>query len=422
MRVRGPDPHRARTAPARAYPTPSCGMAARVRAWLVVASLCFAGPTLAQSPTATTPIDWNTTARLLAGMKVDGDGRTGALAARASLREHQGAMNEVWQAFANRRLAPMRRFAQTELSPLPAAKGPVYYPFSGPDALHALALFPDAREFLLTGLEPSGRLPDLEPMDEPTLRASLALLRRSISSVLSWSFFRTNDMKVDLRRNRLEGVAPILLAFTARYGFEVTALEPFVLGSGSPVGAAPVTGQAAGTGMAASSTGSGMTPTEAAHAVPSPLAGLRLRFRLPGETAERSIAYVPTDLSNAGLDARPEYIQWVKAARPAATMLKSASYLLHRGSFSRVRGLILEQTALVVQDDSGIPWQHFATDRWTPHLYGHYTHPIKLFANRAQADLRSAYAKASPSPLPFAYGYNFQDGGNNLQRFTRQDR
>jgi hypothetical protein len=363
-------------------------------------------PVAAQSGagTGTAPetgtIAWNTTARLLAGLKVDGDARTIALAARPSLREHQAAMNEVWQTFANRRLTPMRHFAQTELSPLPAAKGPIYYPFSGPDALHALALFPEARQFLLTGLEPAGRMPDLEPMDEATLRASLALLRRSISSVLSWSFFRTNDMKVDLNRNRLEGVAPILLAFTARYGFEVLALEPFTVAS-TPTG---------------SPNAESSTPPQA------PIPGLRLRFRLPAESAERSISYVATDLSNAGLAARPAYIHWVKAAHPTATMLKSASYLLHRGSFSQVRSLILEQTTLVVQDDSGIPWHYFASDLWTPHLYGHYSHPIKLFANRVQSDLKSAYAKATPSPLPFAYGYNFQDGGNNLQRFTRADR
>ena len=320
-------------------------------------------------------------------------------------------MDAVWQTFANRRLAPMRRFAQTELSPLSASQGPIYYPFSGPDALHALALFPAAQQFLLTGLEPVGRPPDLEPMDEASLRASLALLRRSISSVLSWSFFRTNDMKVDLKRNQLEGVTPILLAFTARYGFEVIGLDQLAIGT------SPRAGGTAAANMAANAAGTTTGEAGAPERITVP--AVRLRFKVPGESAERSITYASADISNAGLVGRQDYIDWVKAAHPSATMLKSASYLLHRSSFSQVRSLILDQTTLVVQDDSGIPWQHFSSPAWSAHLYGHYTRPIALFANRAQGDLKAAYAGNSPSPLPFAYGYNYQDGGNNLQRFTR---
>src|SRR5262249_41869238 len=37
----------------------------------------------------------------------------------------------------------------------------VFYPFGGPDALHALALFPGASRIVLVGLEPALPLPDV---------------------------------------------------------------------------------------------------------------------------------------------------------------------------------------------------------------------------------------------------------------------
>jgi hypothetical protein len=335
---------------------------------------------------------WRSSARLLAGLPVEAGAPLASLAATPVLREHQAAMSSVWQTFAQRRLAPMRQFAQAELGGLPAARGPLYYPFSGPDALHALALFPQAGRIILTGLEPVGGVPDLEAMDEATLRASLALLRRSISTVLAWSFFKTNDMKVEFSSNRLEGVTPILLVFAARHGLTVQSVESFDLPATPPA-----------------SDGAGRVTVH----------GVRVRAVHEAEAAPRVIEYLSADISNAGLAARPAYLEWVVDARPSAVMLKSASYLLHRGSFSQERQFILDQVALVVQDDSGIPWRHFEPARWNARLYGRYTQPIALFANRVQADLKAAYSTGTPGRLPFSYGYNFQDGGNNLQRFTR---
>jgi hypothetical protein len=187
-------------------------------------------------------------------------------------------------------------------------------------------------------------------------------------------------------------VTPILLVFAARHGLTVQSVESFDLPATPPA-----------------SDGAGRVTVH----------GVRVRAVHEAEAAPRVIEYLSADISNAGLAARPAYLEWVVDARPSAVMLKSASYLLHRGSFSQERQFILDQVALVVQDDSGIPWRHFEPARWNARLYGRYTQPIALFANRVQADLKAAYSTGTPGRLPFSYGYNFQDGGNNLQRFTR---
>jgi hypothetical protein len=44
---------------------------------------------------------------------------------------------------------------------------------------------------------------------------------------------------------------------------------------------------------------------------------------------------------------------------PADSLIKSASYLLHKANFAGVRKLLLNKSATILQDDSGIPLTYF---------------------------------------------------------------
>ena len=347
---------------------------------------------------------WNDVARRLAGLDVEVAGAPLQPAKRALWERHRREMDAAWKSFAERRLGAMTRFATKELDDLPFRVGPVYYPFSGPDALHALALFPRVTNFVLTGLEPVGDasdLADLAIFEERATPESLYRLRQSIGSVLEWSFFRTHEMKVDLVANRLEGVTPILLLFLARHEFTIRGVEPFAL---KPDGKLDETTDTAGP----SAHGAGVIP------------GVRIRFSRAGEPHERQIHYFATDLSDAGLAKTPQYLAFLKQTGFQTTLLKSASYLMHDEAFSRVRALIIAESRMVVQDDSGVPLRFFAESDWARRLYGTYNGPIPLFNNRLQKDVRQAYQSEGALPIDFVYGYNFKDRGNNLQRFVRR--
>lgn len=67
----------------------------------------------------------------------------------------------------------------------------MFYMFSGPDFLYANAFFPYARTYILCGIEPVGALPDVARIDRQVLPFALANLRKSLESVLSFSFFIT---------------------------------------------------------------------------------------------------------------------------------------------------------------------------------------------------------------------------------------
>ena len=215
---------------------------------------------------------------------------------------------------------------------------------------------------------------------------------------LAASFFKTHEMKVDLVRNPLEGVTPIILLFLARHGFEVNGAEPFIIDAHGAVRE--------------------VSPQALDRLQPGELAAVRIRFQKPGEK-ERRIHYVAADVSDGGLAKTPVYLDWVRRAQTRATMIKSASYLMHSNDFSKIRAFIVERSQLVVQDDSGIPVRYFATDGWTRRFYGQYNGPIPMFNNRMQKDLRAAFVTEGATPIDFSYGYHFRDRGNNIQRYVR---
>ncbi len=71
-----------------------------------------------------------------------------------------------------------------------------------------------------------------------------------------------------------------------------------------------------------------------------------------------------------------------------------------------VRNIILTKSALVMQDDSGIPYRFFKPEEWETHLYGSYTEPIPMFKSSYEQDLFDAYQNGNPKPMNFRMGYN----------------
>ena len=354
----------------------------------------------AAKPQSTRSVAWWTdAARLLAGLEPSASSELAALAQRAPVEQHRRAFKAAWDGFEKGRLAPAMAFARTEIAPLAAAKGPIYYPFSGPDAMYALALFPDATEFALAGLEPVGDLPDFTRFDDATLNASFAELRRSLNSIKAFSFFRTNDMRSEFGNNRFSGVTPILMLFIARHGYAINSVMPVVMEADASLREVQA----------------GALRTLRANQVP----GVQIRFQKPGEPRERTLYYFAADLSDQGLAKNAQALKWSEGFAPSATYLKSASYLMHKSYFSVVRGFIISRSALIVQDDSGIPLRFFADTAWDRTLYGVYHGPIPLFANWNQPDLRVAYQKQARS-LDFGIGYDFQARTSNIQKFVRR--
>jgi hypothetical protein len=73
------------------------------------------------------------------------------------------------------------------------------------------------------------------------------------------------------------------------------------------------------------------------------------------------------------------------------TLLKATSYMTHHDEFSTIRDMVMDHSAAVFQDDSGVPYHFFTADKWNVQLYGEYTKPYGSFSWLEQPDLRKAY-------------------------------
>jgi hypothetical protein len=259
----------------------------------------------------------------------------------------------------------------------------MFYMFSGPDFLYANAFYPNAKTYVLAGLEPVGAVPDLT-----TLRGSVAgelgKLRYSLSSILSLSFFITKQMKSDLHTGRVNGTLPILYVFLARSGYAIREVTPIKLDN---------------EGQVEADTGRG-------GAAP----GVKIVFA--GSDGEaRTLYYFSTNLADDGVKSSG-FLKFCATLAPGDSLVKSASYLLHSGGFSKVREFLLANSAVMVQDDSGIPLSYYAPQKWDLHPFGRYLGPIGIFPGAYQARYAELFRKARP--IDFGIGYRHRSSESNL--------
>jgi hypothetical protein len=326
----------------------------------------------------------NEIARFLAGLPMHGTSLE-AIAARPQWVRHAMDFDDAWRELDKRSLTRIRTWAPEYLAPQYAEHGNVFYFFSGPDLLYAQALWPNARNYGLVAREPVGTLPEIEKVAATQLEPALANLHKTLNAALSWSFFITQDMKVDLNYSQLNGTLPILLLFAARAGCHIDAVELIGLDRD---GALVKEGKAATRGVKIAVSG--------------------------GPGGQQNIYYFEADLGDDVLRKNSAVLKFSEALGRGSSLLKAASYLMHEGGFEVVRNWLLTHSELLVEDDSGIPLRYFDRSKWVLRFCGHYPGPIPIFAKFFQPDLAAVYAAATPLPMGFSFGYQWQPSRSGL--------
>jgi hypothetical protein len=303
---------------------------------------------------------------------------------------HAYELDRAWQRIEQRQLPAIAQWAPDYLGSVYRDTGTVFYMFSGPDFLYAHAFFANARTYILCGTEAVGAVPDLDTIPPQELGATLTNLRTSLEPLLNWSFFITKNMKLDLTRTRLSGTLPILYVFLARTGCTISSVTAVTIDQDGNV----------------LEDGKGET------------SGVRLSIT-SASGLPQTLYYFCTDLSDDGIKARPGFLRFCEGQGRGVSLLKAASYLMHESGFSRVREFLLNQSDVIVQDDSGIPLRFFDDQNWTIRYCGHYVGPIKVFRQYWQPDLATAYGRVFPAPLPFSFGYQWQPNRSDLMIAAR---
>jgi hypothetical protein len=107
----------------------------------------------------------------------------------------------------------MQAFQRRELSTGSLVRVPVFYPFSGPDALMVTVFFPRNPTYVMVGLEPAGTLPKARQIERKNLESWLAAVRTTLASELSRSFFITRQMDRQFRGQVTDGLFLPILEF-----------------------------------------------------------------------------------------------------------------------------------------------------------------------------------------------------------------
>ena len=353
----------------------------------------------------------NSTARLMAGLPPMYPGHY-SHAQGDAWKEHSVAMQGGWAQLRAGRVSAMSAWRNQEISARCPVGKTLLYPFSGPDFFNAYWLFPDCDTFVMFGLEHIGEIPDLEAMNERDFARLMSDVRTATADLFSRNYFITENMSRQLYTAQLRGVLPLVMISMALSGAEILRMTPQELDKGS------VAGMHAVSGPSAAAPAAGMMPASL-PAVPDESApkmlslrkprGIAIDFRVAGSAEVKRLIYFTVDATDSSLSRYPEFLSFLRKFAPTTTLLKSASYLLHTRDFSQLRKTLLEVSEFLVQDDSGLPYRTLVSKGFQMRLHGTYAIPIPPFEGAFQPTLQAAYQSQNPGPLPFTFGYNFQD-------------
>ncbi|WJR75964.1 hypothetical protein [Bradyrhizobium sp. NP1] len=334
-------------------------------------------------PARAADVTANDTARFLAGMSPAQDSPLAALTGDPAWQRHARFFDNAFSQLEQRQVSKIRTWADANLA---APKPTMFYMFSGPDFLYADAFYGKATTYVLSALEPPGFVPDLSRLPHSAVNAALYNVERSLGSILSFSFFITKQMKVDLHADQISGTLPILYVFLARSGKTIKEVTPVALDA------------------------SGIVHVGSENAGRNPARGIRIIFS-GDDRVERTLYYFSTDLSNAGVRASG-FLKFCATLAPGNSLIKSASYLMHSGNFSTVRNFLLANSATIIQDDSGIPLAYYNPKSWRFFPFGRYAGPIEKFPGKFQQSYAELFRRAEP--IDFGIGYRWRTNESNL--------
>lgn len=265
----------------------------------------------------------------------------------------------------------------------------VFYPFSGPDFAFANSFYPDAKCYIMAGLENAGNLKSNIFSTSKHDSGFLNNAEKYFYFSTKFGFFRTLDMEKQFEE---KGVADIIAFYLKRMNCDIETISILNWNSTNKT-FATVRDSANGNVCYA-------------------------KFRQQSGTISE-LYFFSKNISDEGLSNDSNWLQWVKEKAGNSSIVsltKSASYLMSVESFSKVRNFILKNSTLHIQDDSGIGFKYITASNRPYTLYGKFTSVIPVFKHLMQNDLALKYKLDSTiKSLPFAIGYNLKFNETNLE-------
>lgn len=353
-------------------------------------------------PLSTYGRHFNDAARFFAGLEQINGSKLKDLEKTEAWQKHQKRFSHFYDSVKTVRIDVMRNFARSELAQVNREIKTLYYPFSGPDFIHADIFFPSAQNIVMLGLERAGNVPRVENMNDKEIGTFFQAVKLALDSIFIWGYFMTNDMNKDFARSLdLRGVTPIYLMFMARSGYYVLNVERVTINKSGDVVPSPA----------------------GSHDDDSPwdnsISGIRIEYIKPNDYNISTLFYFSLDASEDHLQQIPEFAKFLNKLDVNVTFMKAASYL--SASFHTVRDVAVNKSKYIFQSDAGIPVRFMPQSEWDYQLYGVYRRTIGVFRWAFQPELKKMY-ETSPNikPLPFGICYGYRYNESNLMLITKK--
>jgi len=309
------------------------------------------------------------------------------------VKEHYNVFNTAWQKLEANRLSKMRPWRDSELAKYQSGEYNLFYPFSGPDFVNAYEFFPNCPNYLMFGLEPSGKILPLEKITPQYLGG----LRNALQEIFERNYFITSYMGGDLAG---KGVLPVINVFLSRTNNKIVSLNRFYL---EKDGKAVIVG----------------LDTDLSD---KNISGITIEFLNDNKTETQRLYYIGTNVVDQKMKDKQELVAFIKSFPNKITFVKSASYLLHdEEQFSTIQQLILSETSAVLQDDTGIRYKKYMEEGWNVQLYGKYARPVADFGSYTyQPELQKAFqTRDDIKDINFTYGYHWKTDNSSVLIATK---
>ena len=306
---------------------------------------------------------------------------------------HEEFIDKSWKKLERTRLKPMRDWSGKEFAKPNAEVKVVFYPFSGPDYLTADAFFPNADKYIMLGLEPVGKLPDLKKFKPGEHTDYASDFKESLGDIFDKSYFITRKMLHDFAKQKVNGFLPVLTFFIRKTGHDIADVKYLYRFKQDSIIERPYDTK--------------VMDRENPKETKKPFC-VRIDF-VKGDK-QKSVYYFKYDVSNKLFNDTCIFYNYINKDKNVVTYIKSASYLLHNHFMSNMRDLILKNSKWVIQDDTGTPFKFYQDGNWDTKLYGTYIKPVNSFPWLSlQKPLEEAFKKDSANvpKLPFHLGYHY---------------
>lgn len=258
-----------------------------------------------------------------------------------------------------------------------------FYPFSGPDVVTVMSLYPKASYYVMVAdqIPEYGSIERPEKMAETSKQFECRMLARFARS----GFYLTNDLNgKNGPRPRFIKLLIYNIAFSGSKILDVKALKITQDGL--------------------------ILPIEKDEAQPR-----GVRFSLETKDGRKVLLdYLQADLSDSGLEKNPELTTAFARKGSQVVLIKSASHLLQKPYFSKMSEVLLQNAQWVTQDETGLSIGPLS-ETFNLELYGKFIAPNRIWAqNPASKELAKYFSKnKSKEDLPFVLGYE-KVGGSVL--------